>query len=231
MKKIAVLIQLVLPLLGYSQNNSLTVQEKKEGWQLMFDGSSTNGWHSFRKTSVGQAWKVNDGSIYLDTSSKDGGDLVSDKEYENYELKIEWKIEKCGNSGIIFNSIESDKYYASYVTGPEMQVLDNECHEDAKIIKHRAGDLYDLISCKRETVKRAGEWNEARIVSKNAHYEFYLNGEKVVEFTMHTPEWDAMVKASKFKSMPDFGKSTKGHIVLQDHGNGVWYRNIKIKTL
>lgn len=231
MKKIAFLIVFVVPLLGYSQNNSLTAQEKKEGWQLIFDGSSTNGWHSFRKTSVGQAWKINDGSIYLDASSKDGGDLVSDKEYENYELKIEWKIEKCGNSGIIFNSIESDKYYASYVTGPEMQVLDNECHEDAKIIKHRAGDLYDLISCKRETVKKAGEWNEARIVSKNAHYEFYLNGEKVVEFTMHTPEWDAMVKASKFKSMPDFGKSTKGHIVLQDHGNGVWYRNIKIKTL
>ncbi len=231
MKKIVSAIICLLPLMAYSQNNSLTEKEKKEGWLLIFDGATTNGWHSYRKASVGTAWKIDDGAIYLDPKVKDGGDLVSNLEYENFELKIEWKIEKCGNSGIIFNSIESDKYGYSFLTGPEMQVLDNECHPDAKIIKHRAGDLYDLISCTRETVKKAGEWNEARIVSKNAHYEFYLNSEKVVEFTMHTPEWDAMVKGSKFKSMPDFGKSTKGHIVLQDHGNGVWYRNIKIKTL
>lgn len=231
MKKIAVLFLSIVSVVGYSQNNSLSDQEKKEGWQLLFDGSSTKGWHTWRKTSLNDRWKVKDGELYLDASVKEGGDIVTDKEFENYELKLEWKIEKCGNSGIIFNSIESDKYDYSFRTGPEMQVLDNECHPDAKIIKHRAGDLYDLISCSKETVKPALEWNEVRIVTKNGHYEFWLNGTKVVEFTMHNSDWDAMVKGSKFKSMPDFGKSTKGHIVLQDHGNAVWFRNVKIKAL
>ncbi len=231
MRKIAVLFFALTSVVASAQNNSLSDAEKKEGWQLLFDGSSTKGWHTWRKSSLNDRWKVKDGELYLDASVKEGGDMVTDKEYENYELKLEWKIEKCGNSGIIFNSVESDKYAYSFLTGPEMQVLDNECHPDAKIIKHRAGDLYDLISCSKETVKPALEWNEVRIVSKNAHYEFWLNGTKVVEFTMHTPEWDTMVKGSKFKTMPDFGKSTKGHIALQDHGNAVWFRNLKIKTL
>jgi hypothetical protein len=112
-----------------------------------------------------------------------------------------------------------------------MQVLDNTCHPDAKIIKHRAGDLYDLISCSKETVKPAGEWNAVRIVSKNAKMEFWLNGTKVVEFTMHTPKWNEMVAKSKFASMPDFGKAVKGHIALQDHGDAVWFRNVKIREL
>lgn len=234
MKKITLLFLCTLPWLADAQVNALTDREKKDGWKLLFDGQTTTGWHTFRKTTVGSSWQVKDGSLHLDPTNKDkdgGGDIVTNGEYENFELTLQWKIEKCGNSGIMFNSIESDKYTYPFLTGPEMQVLDNECHPDAKIIKHRAGDLYDLISCKKETVKPAGEWNEARIVSNKAHYEFYLNGEKVVEFTMHNAEWDAMVKASKFKNMPDFGKSSKGHLVLQDHGNGVWYRNIKIKTL
>jgi cytochrome c len=232
MKKIVLLFVFALPFIGNAQNNTLSDVEKKEGWTLLYDGKTNKGWHTYHQKEAGVAWEAKGGALYLNKDNKEGrGDLVTDGEFENYELKLQWKIEKCGNSGIIFNSIESDKYGYSFLTGPEMQVLDNECHEDAKIIKHRAGDLYDLISCKRETVRPAGEWNDVRIVSKNAHYEFWLNGEKVVEFTMHTPEWDTMVKGSKFKSMPDFGKATKGHIVLQDHGNGVWYRNIKIKTL
>ena len=112
-----------------------------------------------------------------------------------------------------------------------MQVLDTPCHPDAKIIKPRAGDLYDLISVSTETVKPAGEWNAARLISNKDKYEFWLNGVKTVEFTMHTPEWDAMVANSKFKSMPGFGKFKKGKISLQDHNDKVWYRNIKIKPL
>lgn len=212
--------------------NALTKQEKKEGWTLLFDGKSTAGWRTFNTQGAGPAWKVEDGTLTLESKAKEGrGDLLTDKTYENYEFSIEWKISNCGNSGIIFNVVEDPKYKATYVTGPEMQVLDNTCHPDAKIIKHRAGDLYDLITSSKETVKPAGEWNVAKIVSDHGKMQFWLNGVQVVTFTMHDAAWDTMVAGSKFKSMPDFGKATGGHIALQDHGDQVWYRNIKIREL
>jgi hypothetical protein len=214
-----------------SAQNTLTAQEKKDGWQLLFDGKSTSGWRNYKSDKLTPRWKVSNGELYLDKSVKEGGDIMTDKEYQDYELVLEWKIGPCGNSGIIFNVVEDAKYDNTYNTGPEMQVLDNTCHPDAKIIKHRAGDLYDLISCSKETVKPAGEWNAVRIVSKNAKMEFWLNGTKVVDFTMHTPEWDQMVAKSKFATMPGFGKAVKGHIALQDHGDPVWFRNIKIREL
>ena len=212
--------------------NTLTEKEKKDGWKLLFDGKTSAGWRTFNDTKAGAGWKVQNGELYLDKTVKEGrGDLLTDAEYENYEFSIEWKIDACGNSGIIFNVKEDPKYDATYVTGPEMQVLDNACHPDAKIIKHRAGDLYDLISSSKETVKPAGEWNHAMIKSDHGKMEFWLNGTKAVEFTMHDAKWDQMVAASKFKTMPDFGKAHKGHIALQDHGDKVWYRNIKIREL
>lgn len=211
--------------------NTLTAKEKKEGWTLLFDGKTTSGWRNFKSDQVKDRWKVSNGELYLDKTVKEGGDIITDKEYQDYELALEWRIDACGNSGIMFNVVEDEKFENTYHTGPEMQVLDNTCHPDAKIIKHRAGDLYDLISSSKETIKPAGEWNQVRIISKNAKMEFWLNGTKVVEFTMHTPQWDEMVANSKFKTMPDFGKALKGHIALQDHGDAVWFRNIKIREL
>lgn len=212
--------------------NTLTPQEKKDGWKLLFDGKSTTGWHGFNQKVPGAAWKVDQGVLFLDNTQKgQGGDLVSEGEFQDYELSLEWKIDSCGNSGIMFNVVEDPKYKTPWLTGPEMQVLDNNCHPDAKIIKHRAGDLYDLISCSTETVKPAGQWNSVRIISRKAAYEFWLNGTKVVSFTMHTPQWDEMVKKSKFSAMADFGKALKGHIALQDHGDKVWFRNIKVREL
>ena len=217
--------------------NTLTDAEKEAGWRLLFDGQTTNGWKGFNKDEPGSAWKVENGALHLDAQQKEnnqivgGGDIITQDEFENYELSIDWKIEPCGNSGIIFNVVEDEKYGQTYLTGPEMQVLDNECHPDAKIIKHRAGDLYDMISVSEETVKPAGEWNQARLVSDHGKYTFYLNGVQTVSFEMHTPEWDSMVAASKFKDWADFGKATKGHIALQDHQNEVWYRNIKIREI
>lgn len=212
--------------------NTLTPKEKSEGWILLFDGKTTTGWRTYNNNKITDRWKAANGELYLDKAVTTGqGDIITDKEYKDYELAFDWKIGACGNSGVIFNVVEDAKYENTFLTGPEMQVLDNTCHPDAKIIKHRAGDLYDLISCSKETVKPAGEWNQARIVSKNAKMEFWLNGTKVVEFTMHTPEWDKMVENSKFKTMPAFGKALKGHIALQDHGDAVWFRNIKIREL
>lgn len=219
-------------------SNALTTKEKKEGWQLLFDGKSFNGWHTYGKKTVGNAWKVEAGAIVLDTVKKEGfqvhggGDLVTNKEYENFHLKVEWKIAPCGNSGIIFLSHEDTaKYRYSWLTGPEMQVLDNDCHPDGKIHKHRAGDLYDLIASASEPVKPVGEWNLAEIILNKGHLELFLNGVKVVETQMWDDNWKKLVAGSKFKSMPDFGKYKKGHIVLQDHGNRVSFRNIKIKEL
>ena len=203
-----------------------------DGWVSLFDGKTTAGWHSYGKDKAGERWKIADGTLYVDTISKDGGDLVTDAEYGNFDLKLEWKIAPKGNSGIIFYTHEdTSKYKATYNTGPEMQVLDNDGHPDGKIIKHRSGDLYDLISCSKETVKPVGEWNEVEIMSKDGKLDFFLNGTNVVSTTMWDDNWKKMVAGSKFKTMADFATYKKGKIALQDHGNLVWFRNIKIKEL
>lgn len=219
-------------------NSILTDQEKSDGWQALFDGQSSNGWHKYGGGPVGSAWKISDGSIYLDTSLKKngkiigGGDIVTDEEFENFHLKLEWKISKNGNSGIMFYVNEDTvKYKKPYETGPEMQVLDNEGHPDGKIIRHRAGDLYDLISCNKETVKPVGEWNLAEIKCMDGKLYFFLNGANVVTTTMWDDNWKKMVAGSKFKEWKDFATYKKGRICLQDHENMVTFRNIRIKRL
>ncbi|MBN8837591.1 MAG: DUF1080 domain-containing protein [Sphingobacteriia bacterium] len=208
--------------------------QKKEQWISLFDGKSTQGWHTYGKpTASDLAWKVQDGTLYLDASQKTGrGDIVTAEEFENFHLKLEWKISKNGNSGIMFHVHEDTAIYKyTFHTGPEMQVLDNEGHPDAKINKHRAGDLYDLIACSKETVKPAGEWNTAEIICNKGKLELLLNGTTVVATTLWTDEWKQLVANSKFKTMPGFGIFKSGRIALQDHGNEVWYRNIVIKKL
>jgi hypothetical protein len=219
-------------------NNQLTEAEQKEGWQLLFDGSTTKGWHNYGNKPVGAAWKVSDGSLHLDATEKDnwqikgGGDIVCDSVYGNFHLKLEWKIDTAGNSGImLFVNEDTIKYKYPWMTGPEMQVLDNALHADSKIPKHRAGDLYDLIACSQETVKPALEWNQVEIKNKDGQLEFYLNGVNVVKTTLWDDAWKKMVAASKFKEWKDFGTYKEGRIALQDHGNHVWYRNIMIKKL
>ena len=220
------------------QANTLSGTEKNDGWQLLFDGQTTKGWHKYGNTPVGSAWKIKDGYLYLDTTAKenwqirDGGDIITDEEFDNFHLQLDWKIAKAGNSGIIFY-IHEDKaaYEYPWMTGMEMQVLDNNGHPDAKIIKHRAGDLYDLITSSPEAVKPYGEWNHAEIKCLNGKLDFYLNGTNVVSTMLWDDNWKKMVAGSKFKSMPAFGTYKKGHIGLQDHGNDVEFKNIKIKRL
>ena len=212
-----------------------TMVNANEGWVPLFDGKTTTGWHTYGKSVAGAAWEVDNGTLHLnikDKAKEDRGDLVTDKEYENFHLKLEWKISEGGNSGIIFNVHEdTSKYGATYQTGPEMQVLDNDKHADGKIHKHRAGDLYDLIACSEETVKPVGEWNLAEIVLDNGKLDFYLNGVNVVSTTMFDEAWKEMVAGSKFAKMPGFGIYKKGKIALQDHNDEVWYRDIMIKEL
>jgi hypothetical protein len=207
-----------------------------DGWVSLFNGSTTAGWHTYNKTGVGSAWKAANGVLHLDASAKkapqsaEGGDIVTDEEFENFHLKLEWKISPNGNSGVIFYTKEDPQYGAMWVTGPEMQILDNNGHPDAKITKHRAGDLYDLITAK-EVVKPVGEWNQAEIVSNNGKLEFYLNGQQTLSTTMWDDNWRNMIANSKFKTMSAFGTIKKGRIGLQDHGDDVWFRNIMIRRL
>lgn len=214
---------------------SLTNKEKKAGWKLLFDGKTTAGWRGFKKQEAPTAWKVQDGALFLDTEAKkagaSGGDLMTVDQFENYELELEWKIAPRGNSGIIFSVQEGDQYGATYSTGPEMQVIDDDGHPDGKNVKHNSGELYDLIAAPARYAKPVGEWNTAKIIKKDGKLTLFFNGHKTAETTMGTEEWNKLVASSKFKSWKGFGAFAKGHIALQDHGDGVWYRNIKIREL
>jgi len=222
----ALLLMAALP------GKTIHMDAKKAGWVSLFDGKTTKGWHTYGKTAADPQWNVNDGALHLDKSKGGDGDLVTDRQYSNFDLKLEWKISPKGNSGILFYVHEDpSKYKEAYNTGPEMQVLDNEGHSDGKIHKHRAGDLYDLIPCSKETVRPVGEWNEVEIISNNGSLKFFLNGTNVVSTTLWDDNWKALVDGSKFKQWPGFGTFRSGKIDLQDHGNEVWYRNIKIKEL
>jgi len=237
MKRISLIILVAVLFSSFDspQTNHNTSASSNKGWQKLFDGKSTSGWHTYGKQQAGAAWKVDNGALYLDAKNKTketGGDLVTNEEFSNFHLKLEWKISKNGNSGIIFFVNEDlSKYPASYNTGPEMQVLDNDGHADGKINKHRAGDLYDLIASSSEPVKPVGQWNKVEIVANNGKLDFFMNGIKVVSTTMWDDQWKKMVAGSKFKTMPGFSIYKSGKIALQDHGDEVWYRNIQIKRL
>ncbi|MES2458311.1 MAG: DUF1080 domain-containing protein [Bacteroidota bacterium] len=228
MKKYLFSALTVTLLLSYGSAKSQT-----KGFKKLFDGKTTKGWHSFGKTEASAKWKAEDGVLHFDPAGEgDGGDLVTDKEYSNFHLKIEWKVAPNSNSGIIFYvKDEPAKYGATYFTGLEMQVLDNDGHPDGKITKHRAGDLYDLIKSNSEPVKPVGEWNTAEVISKDGKLELKLNGVTTVSTTLWTQDWKTLVSKSKFAQWGDFGTFKSGKIALQDHGDNVWYRNIEIKEL
>jgi len=225
-----------------NMTNDNTSAGKADEWIPLFDGKTTKGWHSYGKATAGKAWKAENGALRLDAASKkdwqvaEGGDLVTDEEFENFHLKLEWKVAPKANSGIIFFVHEdTSKYRYTWHTGPEMQVLDNgeagrDGHPDAKITSHRAGDLYDLIVSK-EAVKPVGEWNQIELVANKGKLDFYMNGQHTLSTTMWDDNWNALVAKSKFKAMKGFGTFRKGRIGLQDHGDDVWFRNIVIKRL
>ncbi|HEU4472141.1 MAG TPA: DUF1080 domain-containing protein [Flavisolibacter sp.] len=230
-----------------TKNNGQTMSSNdnapgKGGWAALFDGKTTRGWHTYGKPAAGKAWKVEDGTLRLDARSKkdwqtaEGGDIVTDEEFENFHLKLEWKLSPRGNSGIMFYVHEDTARFAyPWHTGPEMQVLDNgaegrEGHPDAKITSHRAGDLYDLLVSK-EAVKPPGEWNKVEIVANNGQLDFYMNGQHTLSTGLWDENWRNMVGRSKFKALPSFGSYKKGRIALQDHGDDVWFRNIMIRRL
>jgi hypothetical protein len=219
--------------------NGLSKKEKKEGWTLLFNGKNFDGWRQCNGTAMPSNWVIEEDAMKVFTApdkkpgqGSNGDVLYSPKKFKNFELSIDWKASKMANSGIFFNVREvpgKPIYYAA----PEIQVLDNVDATDNKIDSHLAGSLYDILPADPKTVKPAGEWNTIVIKVKDGQVTHTQNGVQVVSYTLWTPEWDAMVAKSKFKSFPGFteGISKEGFIGLQDHGYAVWFRNIKIREL
>jgi len=219
----------VLPAPAPEPANFLTDAEKAAGWKLLFDGQTTRGWHGWKKDHVPDGWAVRDGCLVR--VGPGAGDIVTDEEFDNFELSLEWRICAGGNSGTFFRVAEDPKYDAVWRTGPEMQVLDNAEHADGRSPLTSAGSNYALHAPLRDVTQPVGFFNQARIVADGPHIEYWLNGVKIVEYEIGSPQWEALVAASKFAQMPDYGRMKKGRIALQDHGDMVWYRNIKIRAL
>jgi hypothetical protein len=209
--------------------NTLTAEEQAQGWKLLFNGTDLTGWKNYKKDGVGPQWKVENGELALTAGG--GGDIMTVEQYGPFELSLEWKISPNGNSGIIYLVKEDDKAPNTYNTGPEMQVLDDDGHPDGKIPSHRAGALYDFVVPPPGTTKPVGEWNLAVVKFTGNRIEHWQNGTLVSETSYGDDAWKAKVAATKFKTMPLFGLASSGHIALQDHGDKVWYRNIKVKPL
>ncbi len=240
LSSLAVISALILSFPASGQKpNQLTDQEKKEGWTLLFNGKDFTGWRQCNGTAMPKNWTIEDNAMKVFTapgkkpgSGSDGDIVYGVKKFRNFELSVDWKASKMGNSGIFYDIREvpgKPIYYAA----PEVQILDNIDATDNKIDSHLAGSLYDMLPADPKTVKPAGEWNTIVIRVKDGKVTHTQNGVKVVEYTLWTPEWDAMVQKSKFKTFPGFteGISKEGYIGLQDHGYDIWFRNIKIREL
>ena len=206
--------------------NRLRPAEVSAGWKLLFDGETTRGWRGYRKDTMPAGWEVVDGAL---TRTGSGGDVITLEQFASFELALEWKISEGGNSGIFFHGTEARN--AVYETAPEYQVLDNSVHRDGGDPRTSAGANYALHAPAADYTRPAGEWNEARISVHGDHVTHWLNGQRILEYELGSEAWKKLVAESKFAAWPEYGTAGSGHIALQDHGDEVAYRNIKILPL
>ncbi|OOQ58503.1 3-keto-disaccharide hydrolase [Mucilaginibacter pedocola] len=213
-------------------DNQLTEKEQSEGWKLLFDGTTTNGWHLYNQESIGDIWLIKDGVLYCNPNPDlDHGDLVTDESYINYDFKFDWKLGEGGNSGVFVNVLERKDLATAWASGPEYQLLDDK-HKDAHIPTKISGCLYGF-SPQLNPVKLTpnGGWNHSEIIQKDGKVSFYLNGTLTAEQDLKSTQWAEKVKNSNFKAFPEFGKYTNGRIALQDWTKGVSFKNLKIREL
>lgn len=211
------------------KDNTLTSKEKKEGWILLFDGKTKNGWRTYKNQQTDD-WDVKNGELYCKIEGvTKRADMITKETYENFELQIDWKIAPKENSGIIYMVTEENG--ASYESGPEYQLIDDLGYPEKISDKQLSGANYDMQAPSAKVAKPAGEYNHAKIIVNKGHVEHWLNGTKVVEYELWSPEWEKQKANSKWKDVKTYGMSKAGYIALQDHGGGVAFKNIKIKTL
>ncbi|MCH8812315.1 MAG: DUF1080 domain-containing protein [Gemmatimonadetes bacterium] len=209
-----------------SPMNTLTEVEREAGWQLLFDGHSTDGWRGYMMDATPDGWRVLDGELIR---VGPGRDLITLEQFENFELTLEWKLELGGNSGIFFRAVEGPERI--YMGAPEMQLLDDDNHPDGRSTLTSVGSNYALHPAPRGVAHPIGEWNSIRIVVNGNHVDHWMNGVQIVEYELGSADWLKRVAASKFNDWPEYGQASRGHIGLQDHGDRAAFRNIKIRRL
>jgi hypothetical protein len=216
--------------------NNLTPAEKAAGWELLFDGKSMRGWHGYNGQSL-KAWTIED--CALKTVGTEGNygsdlraDLATDREFTSFEVSLDWKATKGGNSGLMYGVVEDKKYDAAWKTGPEYQFIDDVGFPEKLEEWQKAGANYAMhLPNAEKQLKPVGEWSSSRIVVNGGHVEHWLNGKKILEFERWTPEWQKLRDSGKWKEAPDYGRAKTGRIVLQDHGSVFWFRNIKVRPI
>ena len=221
----AILVFLVTPLTA-QEHNRLTAEERAAGWQLLFDGYSLQGWRGYNSKSMPTGWSAENGML---TRIGPGGDIISEQQFADFELYLEWLVEPGGNSGILFRAVEGQEEV--YHGAPEMQVLDDAGHPDGQSPVTSAGSNYGLHGAPRDIVRPAKEWNASRIVVVKNQVEHWLNGKKVVEYELGSADWLRRVANSKFAQWPAYGRALRGHIAIQDHGDRAAFRNLKVKEI
>lgn len=212
--------------------NALSSEEATAGWKLLFDGNSLNGWRSYQNKKT-DSWSVKDGTLYCKGSDSDKTDLradmITNDQFENFDLSFDWKISPKGNSGLMYMVTEGSK--AAYMTGPEYQIVDDIGFPSKLEDWQKTGANYAMDPAPAAAPNPVGEWNNSRVVVNKGHVEHWLNGKKIVEYELWSDKWKAEKAKGKWKDTPEYGMSKKGHIALQDHGSEAWFRNIKIKEL
>ncbi|MBB1293525.1 MAG: hypothetical protein ACJAVX_000637 [Pseudoalteromonas rhizosphaerae] len=207
-------------------DNQLSKEEQSAGWQLLFDGKDMSHWRNFKSETLSPKWTIDNGAMLL---TKGGGDILTKKVYRNFDLQIDWKISTKGNSGIFVLADETGSMIYSHA--PEIQIIDNEEHPDNKIDSHLAGSLYDLFAAPTTAHKPANNWNSVRIRMQDKHLQVWQNGISTLSIVIGSTTWNTLVANSKFATWSNFAAAEQGHIGLQDHGDKVWFKNIKIKEL
>jgi len=212
--------------------NMLTEKEKKSGWQLLFDGSSTTGWRGYNMTIFPDCWAIEDACLTMNTTGgAESQDIITEKTYKNFALSVDYKVTPAANSGVIYQIKEDTVYKFPYETGPEMQIIDDEGWPGGLEEWQKSGASYAMYPAKVKAAKPVGEWNHLFIYVRDNKVTQILNGQVVVEFEKYSDEWNKLRNSGKWTDFPDWGKYDEGHISLQNHGTKVWFRNVKLKEL